>query len=391
MSEETLGDTASGGRIVIIGGGIIGLSIAFNLASQGYTSVRIIDRGLIGEGSTAKATGGIRQQFSSAINATLVHRSVDLFRRFEQDTQSACPFREHGYLFLLSQPSDLEGFRTAIEMQNGLGIPSRLISPEDIRSLFPFVRVDDLLGGAYCPSDGSATPNDAVIGYAKAGRRLGVEIIQNLPVTGILRRQNGHISGVQTPEGKVDAEKVIIAVGAYARRVGEMAGVDLPVSPRRRQAFAISPMSWISGDLPLTVDISTGAYLHPETTGAGIIGGNDRDVAEGYDTRVDWSLMEPLAQALSHRFPAMQDAAVMRGWAGLREMTPDDHALVGPIREVPGLWSAVGFSGHGFMQAPAIGEAIAQRLLHGSSTIDIDVLRPSRFRDGVTVQESVLF
>jgi sarcosine oxidase subunit beta len=196
---------------------------------------------------------------------------------------------------------------------------------------------------------------------------------------------------VQTTDGFIDAEVVLIAAGPQARDVGRLAGVELPVAPHRRQAFAVAPMGWVNAAMPLTVDLTSGAYLHPEMSGGAVIGGNDRNVAEGTDVSVDMTLVESLIAALVHRFPAMEEATVSRGWAGLREMTPDDHALVGPVGDVAGLWSAVGFSGHGFMQAPAVGEAIAQMLVFGQSAIDMHPLRATRFAEGDEVREGVVF
>lgn len=380
-----------GGRVVIIGGGVVGTSIAFHLAELGYRDVLVVERGMLGEGATAFATGGIRQQFTSPVNARLVHRSVQMFEEFTARTGSPFNFRQHGYLFLLSRENDVAAFTNAVRMQNELGIPSRVVSPAEVKEIFPEVNTDDILAGTYCPTDGSATPQDAVNGYAAAARRLGVQIKQKTEVTGIVRRTSGEVAGVQTADGFIDAEVVVIAAGPQARDVGRLAGVELPVAPHRRQAFAVAPMSWLRGTMPLTVDLTSGAYLHPEQSGGGVIGGNDRNVAEGTDVTVDMSLVESLIAALVHRFPPMVDASVTRGWAGLREMTPDDHALVGPVGDVGGLWSAAGFSGHGFMQAPAVGEAVAQLLVFGQSTVDMHPLRTTRFAEGDAVREGVIF
>jgi sarcosine oxidase subunit beta len=383
--SATVSPVLTGRPMVIVGGGVIGTSIAFHLAERGYSDVVVVERGLIGEGSTARATGGIRQQFTSEINVRMVRQAVDFFRDFTERTGSPLNFRQHGYLFLLTSEAQLIAFRAAAELQRRLGVPTELLTPSEARDIHPEIRLDGVLGAAYCATDGSAAPNDAVQGFAKAARSRGVRILQHTEVTAI------EPHGVHTDtDGFLEAELVLLATGPQARETGRLAGVELPVAPHRRQAFAIGSLPWLTPDLPFTVDLGSGAYLHPETAG-GLIGGNDRDVPEGTDTAVDWSLTEPLIEALMHRFPAMTEATITRGWAGLREMTPDDHAIVGPIEDRPGLWCAVGFSGHGFMQSPAVGGQLASWLLDGAPTIDLAPLRYSRFAEQELIMEGVRF
>ncbi|WP_163508402.1 NAD(P)/FAD-dependent oxidoreductase [Fodinicola acaciae] len=369
--------------IVIIGGGVVGTSIAFHLARRGNSDVVLLERGRLGEGATAYATGGIRQQFTSEVNVQLVRDSVRFFENFAEHTGSPFDFRQHGYLFLLDNEKQLTAFTEAARMQRSYGVPTQLLTPDEIAAVNPKIRVDDLLGGAYCATDGSGSPADATAGFAKAARKLGVDVRQHTEVVAI---EPG--KAVRTKEDRIEAETVIIATGPQARATGRLAGVELPVGPHRRQAFAIAPLPWLRAELPLTVDLGSGAYVHPDSSG-GVIGGNDRDVPEGTDTTVDWSLTEPLIRALTHRIPEMEDAEIVRGWAGLREMTPDDHGIVGPVTD--GVWAAAGFSGHGFMQSPAIGEQIARWLLDGKPSIDLDRLRPSRFGDAELAAEGVRF
>jgi sarcosine oxidase subunit beta len=383
------GKPAPYGRIVIVGGGVVGLSVAYNLAARGRTDVVVLERHDLGSGATSKATGGIRQQFTSEINARLSHRSVQIFQRFEEETGYPFAFRQHGYLFLLKRETDVAAFRAAVEMQNRIGIPSRVISPDEVLDIFPGVRVDDLLAATYCPTDGSAAPQDAVNGFAGAARRLGVQIRPHTEVTGF--RREGDSIMVETQAGPVEAGIVILAPGPQARDVARMLGHDVPVGPHRRQAFAAEAGPWVTETLPLTVDLTTGAYIHPEGQGRLVVGGNDRHVPEGTDTTVDWSLAEPLIDALLDRFPVMDEVRLLRGWAGLREMTPDDHAVVGPLEPDQRVWVVSGFSGHGFMHSPAIGEAVAQLMTTGASDIDISALSPDRFVSGKAIAESVVF
>jgi sarcosine oxidase, subunit beta len=379
-----------GGRVVIIGGGVIGTSIGFHLTDLGYQNVTILERGNLGEGATAAATGGIRQQFNSEINARLVRRSIELYKSFPSRTGEPFAFREHGYLFLIGTGAGLALFEEAVRMQNRLGIPSQVLEPAALENVMPGIRLDGLAGGAYCPADGSGTPQEAVSGYAAAMRRQGGEIRLGTEAVGFSRARSGE-PVVLTPSGTIAAELVLIAAGPQTRDVATLAGVTVPVTPHRRQAFAINPLPWLSESLPLTVDLSTGSYIHPERGGRAVIGGNDRCVPAGTDTRIDWGLAESLMESLMHRFPRMRDASISRGWAGLREMTPDDNALVGPLGKPDGFWVAAGFSGHGFMQAPAIGEAVAELLVSGKPGINLDPLRPGRFAEGPVSHEGVVF
>lgn len=378
-----------GGPVVIVGGGVVGCSLAFHLAEYGHRDVTVLEAGLIGEGSTAKATGGIRQQFSSEVNASLAHEAVGYFEHFEDLVGEPFAFRRHGYLFLLGSAAQREQFERNARMQRGLGIDVRLVSNDELLELVPGLRVDDLHGGAYTPGDGSGSPADATAAFARQARRRGVTIVQHSSATGVVRDRDGRVTAVETGTGRHEAELVVNAAGPWARSVGAMVGLDLPVEPHPRQAFGIGPLDAIDPSMPLTVDLASGAYLHPENAG-GIVGGNDRDAPRSEDATVRWELTEKLIAALVDRIPWMSDATVTSGWCGLREMTPDDHAIVGPSG-VPGWWNTVGFSGHGFMQAPVIGDHVARWILGRDDRRDLSALRAERFADGGFAPESTVF
>ncbi len=386
-------DSLDGGRVVIVGGGIIGLSIAYHLSLRGYRDVTVLERHQAGEGATAHATGGIRQQFSSRANVELARRSIPFWETFAERTGSPLTFRRHGYLFLCSDDAEFASFRRAAAMQRELGVDVRELTPEEIAQVFPATRIDDLVGGTYSPQDGSASPADAVAGLLRAAKANGVQVRQQTEFTGLRTSGDGAVRAVETSAGELEAERVIIAAGPQARTVGGRCGVDIPVFPHSRQAFATAPIAAIDPRFPLTVDMATGAYVHPEPTGGtAVVGGNDRDVASSDVATVDWSRVTSLAEAIVGRFPALADMEITNGWAGLREMTPDDHPIVGPVDQRPGLWVAAGFSGHGFMQAPAVGEAIAGWFLDGSPGWDLGALSLSRFCEfAAPVAETAVF
>jgi sarcosine oxidase, subunit beta len=382
--------TTDPGRIVIIGGGVVGTSIAYHLARDGYRDVVVLERGRLGEGSTAKATGGIRQQFSSPVNALLSREAVAYFRQFEDLVGEPFAFRQHGYLFVTTSEETLSLARAGVQMQRGLGIDAVTVAPDEIAELHRAVRAGDLAGGTYCATDGSGSPADAVQAFARQARRHGAQIRQHVAALGIDRDDAGQVRTVLTTDGPVQARTTVNASGPWAGLVADMAGVPIPLTPRPRQAFALAPTGWMSADMPLTVDLDSGAYLHSEHTG-GVIGGTDRDRPGSLEATVDESGLERLISAVTWRFPALADARVLRGWAGLREMTPDDHALVGPVALVPGFWIAAGFSGHGFMHAPVIGRELSRWILTGQPGLDLSPLDPGRFVSGQPVAEGLVF
>lgn len=375
----TIASNRPAARVVIIGGGIVGLSIAFHLAqlrSHGAASVVVVERDRVGEATTAKATGGVRQQFSSAVNIDLARASVDMFCHFGALVGEPVAFRQHGYLFVTTSREKLAAAARGVELQNDRGVPARVVSPAEIAALQPALNTGDLIGGTYCPTDGSAVPADVAAAFARQARRRGVEIREHTLVRGIETAPPGFT--LETTGGRLRADIVVNAAGPWARTIGAMVGVDHPVTPHPRQAFAIRRPPWLAADAPLTVDLDSGAYVHPEVSTA-VVGGTDRDRPSGERCDVDDALFNRLLTALLHRFPSIETAELLSSWVGLREMTPDDHAVVGPLAAVPGYWVAAGFSGHGFMQAPAIGRALARWILAGAPDIDLTALAPERF------------
>jgi sarcosine oxidase, subunit beta len=376
-----------GGPIIVIGGGIIGCSLAFHLAKHGHSGVTVLESGMLGDGATSKATGGIRQQFASRVNAVLAHEAVGYFRDFESLVGEPFAFRQHGYLFLLSTPLQHEQFRRAVAMQRSVGIDAEMVDAGDLRGLVPGLDPVGLAGGAYCATDGSGSPADALAAFVRQARRRGVRFVEHAPVTAVTPVHRGF--EVRAGDGRFPAELVVNAAGPWARDVGAMVGLDLPVEPHPRQAFGIGPLPQLNAGLPLTVDLASGAYLHPETRG-GIVGGGDRDTGASYQATVRWALAEPVFEALSARIPWLAGAEIRSSWCGLREMTPDDHAIVGPCG-VPGWWNVVGFSGHGFMQAPVIGDRVARWMLGQADGRALEALRLERFAAGELAAESAAF
>lgn len=371
---------------VIIGAGIMGCAIAEALARRGMTDLVVVERDAIGRGATADAAGGIRQQFSTETNVRLATYSVRVWERYQEEFDLDIGLRQQGYLFLLTNPDDEPIFRQNLAMQNRLGVPSRWVTPEEIHQLHPAVLLDDVVGGTFCPEDGWCDTYTATMGYAQAARRLGVTIEEETPITGI-RHQGGRVQAVETARGEIATPLVIICAGPQTRQVGLLAGVELPVDPYRRMSFITAPFDSLAPTLPMNIDFTSGLYVHPESHGF-LFGMGDRDEPPGAEKTVDEGWMQTTIEALVARIPAFEEANVLRGWAGYYEVTPDDNPLLGTVDELDGLAVAAGFSGHGFMQGPAIGVCLAELLLDGAATtIDITPFRPSRFAEGVLAQE----
>jgi sarcosine oxidase subunit beta len=358
--------------LVIVGGGVVGTSIAFHLAEAGVEDVLLIERAELGSGSTAKGAGGVRAMFSDELNVSIGIRSLEAWGAFGERPGAEIDLRRVGYLFLLSSDTDVAQFERSVEMQNRLGLPSRMLTPDEAHTLSPLAGPDGVLAAAFCPLAGHATPDGAVQGYASGARAHGARIAVGREVTGL---DDGV---VLTNAGPVESECVICAAGPWSRAIGELAGVELAVTPERRR-IAYTGALPIEGEPPMTIDFATGFYFHRE--GRGLLFGTN-DVC---DTQDEW--LERAAPVLRKRAPLLLDAPIAGGWWGDYEMTPDHNALIGEARAAPGRFLyATGFSGHGFQQAPAVGEIVRDIYLGREPFVDVSALaagRPERREQNV--------
>jgi len=370
--------------IVIIGAGIVGCSIAYHLALQRAGSIVVLERELVCSGATGKSAGGIRQQFATEVNLRLSLASLKMFHTMKDELGVDPEFRQVGYLFMASTPSELEMFRRQAEIQRRHGIPVQMVATDDIRRLVPCVLVEDILGGAFCPTDGYAAPYEVTVGYAAAARRLGVKIQEKREAAAILR-DGARVAGVQTPQGAIQAPVVVNAAGPWGGIVGALAGVEVPVKPFRRQIFITRPLPEFSTEPPLTIDYHRSWYFRGEMGGCLFSGPKDEEST--FNTNVDWEhLAESVATAVA-RVPALEQAEINRGWAGSYDISPDNNAILGAVPELAGFYLATGHSGHGFMHGPVTGKLMAELILTGRTTIDVSPLALERFRTGKTVLE----
>jgi sarcosine oxidase, subunit beta len=363
--------------VVIVGGGVVGTSAAFHLAEAGVDVV-LIERAQLGSGSTSKAAGGVRTQFSDVLNIEIAKRSMAAFRAFERRPGWDIELKQVGYLFVLTSESDLEEFEHSVALQNECGLDSRMLTAGEALALCPLLEGDDILAAAFSPGDGHATPEGVVQGYAFAARGHGAHIRTGCEVVAIHVDGGDQITQVITVEGSIRTNTVICATGPWSRSCGAMVGVELPVTPLRRQILFTEAIDGLSPDLPMTIDFSSSFYFHREGPGL-LMGMSDANERPGFsvETTEDW--IPGLMEVVRRRAPRIADVGIRGGWAGLYEMTPDHNAIIGEAPGVSRFLYATGFSGHGFLQGPAVGEILRDMVLRRPTFVDVSPLSVDRF------------
>jgi sarcosine oxidase subunit beta len=381
---------AKSAEVAIVGGGIIGASIAYHLVARGVHGVVVFEREEeLGTGSTGKCAGGVRLQFSTAANVEMSRVSIAALQRFEEELGQAVDFKQNGYLFALTTEEHLSTFRKNAERQRGLGVPVEVITPEEARRIVPDLRIDDLVGATFCGEDGIANPHAIVQGYAKNARKLGATFVKSAEVTSI------EVSGRRTVALTAGAERweigsLVNAAGPWAKAVGKMVGVQVPVEPVRRQYFITKPCSWIPDRFPLLIDWGTGVYMHKESGGM-LVGESDLDEPSSFHQTVDWEFLAEVSEHAIARVPRLEEAEVATGVAGLYEISPDHNAILGKVPELDNFYCANGFSGHGMQHAPAVGLTLAELLTEGNArSIDIAPYSIERFARGSIAEYNVI-
>jgi sarcosine oxidase subunit beta len=358
--------------VVVVGGGVMGASALYHLARAGCADAVLVERETLGAGSTSKAAGGIRAQFSDELNVRISLECIRRYERFADEPGGDVGFKQWGYLFLLSTEQELDSFRRSLAVQRELGVPSRLLAPSEASAIVPGLRTDDLVGATFCPIDGYATPEAAVQGYATAAAALGAAIVQGCAARRLVV-ERGRVTGVETEHGRIATGCVILTAGVWSRELAATAGIDIPVHPEKRHVFFTEPGDALPHELPLTIDFRTGFYFHRE--GRGLLFGGREET------------LDDLAPVAAHRLPPLAELEVRGGWWGYYEMSPDHNAIVGSTAEPEGLVYATGFSGHGFQHGPVIGEHVADLALGRPTPFDLSPLALERFAAGETRAE----
>jgi sarcosine oxidase subunit beta len=380
-------------EVVIIGGGIVGSSIAYHLTAAGCKDVLVIEReSAQGKGSTGKSMGGVRAQFSTPVNIQMSLYSIPFYASFDEQLGHPAGYRPQGYLFCATNDKHMAYLRTNYQQQVAMGLKDvRLMAADEIRSMFPQLRADDIVGGSFCSTDGFVDPYSAMVGFMTRAADHGAKLWKNTQVTGIQRDARG-ITGVETSKGSISTRKAVNAAGPWAAGVAKMVGLDLPVEPLRRMLVPTEPFDQFPHTAPMIIDMSNGFHFRPEALGF-LLAWNDPEETPGYKTDFDPAFIEKILTRAADRVPVFENLAVnpKRAWAGLYEMTPDHHPILGEAPEVPGFFLANGFSGHGVMHAPATGKILSDLILTGKTElIDASLLDLARFAEGRTIHETAV-
>ena len=379
--------------VLIIGGGIVGASIAYHLTAAGQKNVLILEREAHqGKGSTGKSMGGVRAQFSTPVNIQMSLYSIPFYAAFDERLGHPCGYRPQGYLFLATSESHLEYLKANQKTQKSLGLKNvGMIATEDLRKDYPQLRTDDVLAASFCSTDGFVDPYSAMTGFTACATEHGTHIVRGAEVVGIQR--NGHAFVVHSSKGGFNAPVVVNAAGAWAAEIAKMVGIGLPVKPLRRMLIPTEPFADFPHTSPMIIDMSNGFHFRPEALGFLLAWNDPEEDTFGYNTDFDPAFVEKVLTRAADRVPCFENVAVnpKRCWAGLYEMTPDHHAILGPVPEVPGFFLANGFSGHGVMHAPATGKILSDLILTGRTEVaDAHKLRLSRFAENDSIHETAL-
>lgn len=371
---------------VVIGGGILGTSIAYNLARKGMKDIVLVEKSYLTSGATGRCGAGIRQQWGTEMNCILSRESVRIFETLAEELEypNGIDYRQNGYLLLAYTQKELAQFRKNVALQNSLGIPTRLVSADEAKIIVPHLNTKGLLGGCFGPTDGHANPFHTTFAYAGAAQRLGVTIYKDTEVLKI-EKERGRICRVITSRGSIDCELLVNAAGGHAAVIGRMAGLDLPVYPERHQIMISEPVERFQ--VPMVISFSHHLYIQQTTHGSFIMGQGDPHEPRGFNTNTSWQFAVELAGKITAILPPLQYLNIVRQWAGLYDMSPDAQPILGESPEVKGFFTAAGFSGHGFMIAPYTAKLMAQAVLGEETDIDIDVLNYHRFESGQLILE----
>lgn len=380
-------------EVVIVGGGIVGSSVAYHLTGLGCKDVLVLEREAHqGKGSTGKSMGGVRAQFSTPVNIQMSLYSINFFAEFDETVGHPADYRPHGYLFVATSERHLDYLKANRERQVALGVQNvELVTRDEIVEMLPQLRDDDVLGGTFCPTDGFVDPHSVMMGFMRGARERGARLWLGCEVTGI-EVERDQIVAVQTSRGRVETRAVVNCAGAWAAGVARLAGAELPVEPLRRQLVPTEAFDQLPRRFPMVIDMTTGFHFRRE--GAGILlAWNDPEETPGFKTDFDPAFVEKILTRAASRVPVLAEAQVNAGraWAGLYEMTPDHHSIIGESPEVRGLYFANGFSGHGVMHSPATGRITAEIVLDGrASLIDAAPLGVGRFKEGRLLEETAV-
>ena len=375
---------------VIVGGGVIGCSIAYNLAKKGAKNIILIEKKYLTSGATGRCGAGVRMQFGTETNCLLAKHSVDIFENLEEELEynGSIEFKQGGYLLLAYTEKMVEQFHKNLGVQHKLGIPSRWVTPVEAKEIVPHLNTQGLLGATFCGKDGHCNPFKTTDAYAKAAQRLGVEIQTYTEVTRLMAKA-GQITGVETNKGTIETPKVILCAGSYSRDLAATIGIDLPITPERHQILVTEPVEIMQG--PMVMSFYHGLYCQQVPHGSFVMGLGDPNEPKEYNYNGSWQFLHEMAAKVTFLLPPLANLRVVRQWAGLYDLTPDRQQILGDVPGLQGFHLAAGFSGHGFMIAPMTGRLMAEHILGEQTSLPISMFDFTRFARGdLFVEPSVV-
>lgn len=373
-------------QVVVVGGGVIGLSVAYELAKMGINDVVVLESNYILFGASGRNGGGVRAQWGTKDNIILAKESVKAFERMSGELGINIWFRQGGYLFLTDKEEELRVMKKNVALQNSLGVKSRMVTPEEMKKIAPAVDTGPFIGGTFCKQDGVLSPFPVIWGLYNAVKKRGVEFHDFTPVEKI-EVQEGNVKSVVTPRGPIKCKTVVNAAGAYSKKVSGMVGLNTPNYPVKHEIIVTESLKPFLN--PMVACLDTGLYFSQTMRGE-IIGGLPIEKEPSYDISSSLEFLKKMASELVRVVPRLRSAKVLRQWAGLYDETPDGNPLLGTVNEVEGFVLACGLGGHGFMIAPAIGRLVAEEIAGKKTFISIDNWRFDETKRKVTRKEDMV-
>ncbi|WP_312811191.1 FAD-binding oxidoreductase [Sedimentibacter sp.] len=371
--------------VVVIGGGSIGCSVAYNLAKKGFKNIVLLERKYLSSGSTGRCAAGIRQMWGTEMNCLISRGSAEIFKILGEETGFGdVEFRQSGYLLTTYDPSQTERLRKNLAVQHKLGINSHMITPKEAKEIVPYVNTEGMDAAFFCQEDGHINPFKATFAFAKGAQDLGVEISRYNAVTDI-KYKDRKITSVVTEEGEILTDAVVNAAGAWCKEIGKMIGLSHPVEPERHQILITEPLEEMIG--PLVMSFAHDSYIQQVPHGGFIMGYGNPDEPKKINFNHDWNFLEQMAKKAVFQLPVLKDVRFVRQWAGHYEISPDGQPILGSVPEMDNYFMALG-CGKGFMLSPMIGKLIAEKMAGEVTSLPIDSLSIERFAKGELIVET---